>query len=261
MIPLLVNGVVRIYGLQLGMISLDRLVLDLGLRDTPLGLQYSFAGIIIALVMFQFPSWRWPSTPACRGSTSRWSRRHRRSAHLAARSWPEWSCRSPCLGLIAGSVLTLRRGRRHLHRPRDDGRRPGEHHPPDDLHLGQPDLAVGHGLGVRGRPRWRSSPSPSPATACGAACARRREPGEQPDVDSHHGDRAGTPQRADPLPGLRDLLHPCCSCSPWWSSSRRPSTRAPTSSSHPTGSPSTGSLPRSRPRDSSRRSCSACGSP
>lgn len=54
-LPLLVNGVVRIYGLQLGMISLDRVLLDLGLRDTPLGLQYSFAGIIIALVMFQFP--------------------------------------------------------------------------------------------------------------------------------------------------------------------------------------------------------------
>lgn len=54
-LPLLVNGVVRIYGLQLGMISLDRVLLDLGLRDTPLGLQYSFAGIVIALVMFQFP--------------------------------------------------------------------------------------------------------------------------------------------------------------------------------------------------------------
>lgn len=54
-LPLLVNGVVRIFGLQLGMISLDRGLQTTGLIDRPLNLQYSFAGIVIALVMFQFP--------------------------------------------------------------------------------------------------------------------------------------------------------------------------------------------------------------
>ncbi|WP_432992088.1 ABC transporter permease [Dactylosporangium sp. CA-233914] len=53
--PLLVNGVVRIFGLQLGLISVDHLLLRADLIDSPLGLDYSFAGIVIALVMFQFP--------------------------------------------------------------------------------------------------------------------------------------------------------------------------------------------------------------
>jgi len=53
--PLLVNGVVRIFGLQLGLISVDDLLGRLGLTDSPLGLNYSFTGIVIALVMFQFP--------------------------------------------------------------------------------------------------------------------------------------------------------------------------------------------------------------
>jgi putative spermidine/putrescine transport system permease protein len=53
--PLLVNGVVRIFGLQLGLISVNDLLTWLGLIDAPLGLNYSFTGIVIALVMFQFP--------------------------------------------------------------------------------------------------------------------------------------------------------------------------------------------------------------
>jgi ABC-type spermidine/putrescine transport system permease subunit I len=53
--PLLVNGVVRIFGLQLGLISLNDILTRIGLVTTPLALNYSFTGIIIALVMFQFP--------------------------------------------------------------------------------------------------------------------------------------------------------------------------------------------------------------
>ncbi|NTI78571.1 ABC transporter permease [Rhizobium rhizogenes] len=53
--PLLVNGVVRIFGLQLGLISVNDLLTWMGLIKTPLALNYSFTGIIIALVMFQFP--------------------------------------------------------------------------------------------------------------------------------------------------------------------------------------------------------------
>lgn len=53
--PLLVNGVVRIFGLQLGLISVNDILMWFGLIRTPLGLNYSFTGIIIALVMFQFP--------------------------------------------------------------------------------------------------------------------------------------------------------------------------------------------------------------
>ncbi|WP_238005684.1 ABC transporter permease [Dactylosporangium sp. AC04546] len=53
--PLLVNGVVRIFGLQLGLISVDDLLMRADLIDSPLGLNYSLAGIVIALVMFQFP--------------------------------------------------------------------------------------------------------------------------------------------------------------------------------------------------------------
>ncbi|MDQ7903562.1 ABC transporter permease [Phytohabitans sp. ZYX-F-186] len=53
--PLLVNGVVRIFGLQLGLISVNDLLMWANLVDSPLGLNYSFTGIVIALVMFQFP--------------------------------------------------------------------------------------------------------------------------------------------------------------------------------------------------------------
>lgn len=53
--PLLVNGVVRIFGLQLGLISVNDILTWMGLIKTPLALNYSFTGIIIALVMFQFP--------------------------------------------------------------------------------------------------------------------------------------------------------------------------------------------------------------
>nr|BFE59607.1 ABC transporter permease [Dactylosporangium thailandense] len=53
--PLLVNGVVRIFGLQLGLISVDNLLMRANVIGSPIGLNYSFAGIVIALAMFQFP--------------------------------------------------------------------------------------------------------------------------------------------------------------------------------------------------------------
>ena len=53
--PLLVNGVVRVFGLQLGLISLNDLLMWTGVIGSPLGLNYSLTGIVIALVMFQFP--------------------------------------------------------------------------------------------------------------------------------------------------------------------------------------------------------------
>jgi putative spermidine/putrescine transport system permease protein len=53
--PLLVNGVVRIFGLQLGLDALNQLLVRIGIIDAPLPLQYSYAGIVIAFVMFQFP--------------------------------------------------------------------------------------------------------------------------------------------------------------------------------------------------------------
>ncbi len=53
--PLLINGVVRIFGLQLGLDAVNQLLVRIGLIDAPLPLQYSYAGIVIAFVMFQFP--------------------------------------------------------------------------------------------------------------------------------------------------------------------------------------------------------------
>lgn len=53
--PLLINGVVRIFGLQLGVEALNRLLVDSGLLERPLNIIYSPAGVILAFVMFQFP--------------------------------------------------------------------------------------------------------------------------------------------------------------------------------------------------------------
>ncbi|HEY0638579.1 MAG TPA: ABC transporter permease [Pseudonocardiaceae bacterium] len=53
--PLLINGVVRIFGLQLGLISVSDVLMWLGIVDSPLGLQHSMTGIVMALVMFQLP--------------------------------------------------------------------------------------------------------------------------------------------------------------------------------------------------------------
>jgi putative spermidine/putrescine transport system permease protein len=53
--PLLINGVVRIFGLQLGLNALNRFLQWAHIIDSPLPLLYSYPAIVIALVMFEFP--------------------------------------------------------------------------------------------------------------------------------------------------------------------------------------------------------------
>lgn len=53
--PLLINGVVRIFGLQLGLNALNRFLEWTGLISSPLPLLYSYPAIVVALVMFEFP--------------------------------------------------------------------------------------------------------------------------------------------------------------------------------------------------------------
>ncbi len=53
--PLVINGVVRIYGLQATLNLINQTLLDLGLIDTALPLNYSMTGIVIGFVVFQFP--------------------------------------------------------------------------------------------------------------------------------------------------------------------------------------------------------------
>lgn len=53
--PLLVNGVVRIFGLQLGLNALNQLLERLKVIHGPLPLQYSMPAVVIAMVMFLFP--------------------------------------------------------------------------------------------------------------------------------------------------------------------------------------------------------------
>ncbi|WP_263118857.1 ABC transporter permease [Cellulomonas fimi] len=53
--PLVINGVVRIYGLQATLNLVNQTLLDLGLIRTALPLNYSMTGIVIGLVVFQLP--------------------------------------------------------------------------------------------------------------------------------------------------------------------------------------------------------------
>lgn len=53
--PLVINGVVRIYGLQATLNLINQTLIDMGLIQTALPLNYSIFGIIIGFVVFQFP--------------------------------------------------------------------------------------------------------------------------------------------------------------------------------------------------------------
>lgn len=53
--PLVINGIVRIYGLQATLNLLNQTLVDLGLISMPLPLNYSMTGIVIGLVVFQLP--------------------------------------------------------------------------------------------------------------------------------------------------------------------------------------------------------------
>jgi len=53
--PLVINGIVRIYGLQATLNLINKILVDLGLIAAPLPLNYSMIGIIIGFVVFQFP--------------------------------------------------------------------------------------------------------------------------------------------------------------------------------------------------------------
>lgn len=53
--PLVINGVVRIYGLQATLNLINQTLIDAGLIASPLPLNYSMLGIVIGFVVFQFP--------------------------------------------------------------------------------------------------------------------------------------------------------------------------------------------------------------
>jgi ABC-type spermidine/putrescine transport system permease subunit I len=105
--PLFVNGVVRIFGLQLGLDALNRFLVWAGIVGSPLKLEYSYTGVVIALAMFEFPY----MAMAIYASLARLDPSLAEAARtLGANRWAV--IRSVVLpsampGLIAGAVLTF----------------------------------------------------------------------------------------------------------------------------------------------------------
>jgi ABC-type spermidine/putrescine transport system permease subunit I len=105
--PLLVNGVVRVFGLQMLLAAINKALLAIGLIHHQLPLLYSYYGIVIALVVFLFPY----MAMAIYASVSRIDETHLEAARTlgASRSKVLWHVAIPHArgGMVAGSVLVF----------------------------------------------------------------------------------------------------------------------------------------------------------